>query len=348
MSRVPFASVEEPLDTTIARLITTQDVSQLPLQYRPLIGIPASHSLLTEGGWSVYSVDEACIDAIYASGGEVRVVPTHPLSSHEDALDTALRLVLACDGLLFPGSYSDVDPCYYGQPPHPSTRASDPLLDQWTMLLALVARETLTPVFGICGGAERLNVALGGTLVQHIDGHRASEATANNWIRQMLLLDADILERCLRGAGYFPPDDGVLMTPEHPICCMHHQAPATLAPGMQAWGWATQVVEGFGYAGPQPWFAVGTMFHPEAGILTEAQEPLARFLFQSFHTACYACASSFRHALRAPRLRTRLMRQLVADPLAQRVLHGDVHRRFESADTVSRIVHERKETMKRS
>lgn len=320
MPPVQSAGVEDSLDTMIAGLVMTQQASRFSPDYRPLIVIPAIPALLAESRWPVMSADQACVEAILAAGGEVCLVPLcFPVES-EHAVKESLRIVLTCDGLLFPGSFSDVDPRLYGQEPACSSTSPDPLLDRWLMLLALAAHMTLVPVFGICGGAERLNVALGGSLQQHIGGHRTTPVAAHNWIHHTLWLDAEMLARCLRGADYLPSDEEVLTVAEHSIACMHHQAPDRLAPQMEVWGWAGEIIEGFGYAGPQPWFALGTLFHPEAG-----QEPLARFLFRAFLRACKVYASSARAALRAPRLRRRMLRHLEADPLVQQVLRGTTH-----------------------
>ncbi len=231
------------------------------------------------------------------------------------------QAVLPFDGLLFAGSQSDVDPRLYGQLPHPRTVAPDPLLDWWTMLMALVARETLTPLLGICGGAERLNVALGGTLHQHIEGHQADEIKANNWIRHTLYLDAEKLARCVRGAHLFASDDEMPTgADDHRIYCMHHQTPDVLAPAFTTWGWSDGIAEGFGYSGPMPWYALATMFHAEAGAA--CQEPLACSLFHSFLAAGRAYAASLRDALKSVRMRDRILRRLYAEALVQRLLHG--------------------------
>jgi|GEM_PF-6713106 len=321
MSTTHHTGVEEPLDTTIARLIMTQHTSRLSPSYQPLIGIPATPAPLAESGWPMMSADRACIEGVMAAGGDVRLLPYRLRVSQEDALEEALHVVLSCDGLLFPGSDSVVDARHYGQEQLTGS-ASDPLLDQWLMLLMLAARATLTPVFGIDGGAERLNDALGGTMHHQSHGWMANALAAPAWVRQTLLLDSDTLERCLRGASYIPPDDDVLALAEHSIWCLHHQSPERVAPALTAWGWTDDVMKGFGYTGPQPWFALGTLFHPEV----DAQEPLSGFLLTAFLVACRAYASSAHHALKAPSLRKRILHHLSADPLVRRVLYGSSHR----------------------
>src|SRR5205085_839723 len=73
------------------------------------------------------------------------------------------------DGLLLPGSDSDMDPSRYGQEPHPRLGSVHPEKDE-TDLLALGEAERLAmPVFSICFGIQSLNVSRGGTLIQDIE-----------------------------------------------------------------------------------------------------------------------------------------------------------------------------------
>jgi len=78
------------------------------------------------------------------------------------------------------------------------------------------------------------------------------------------------------------------------------------------------VIEGFGSADPQPWFAVATMFHPETALARHS--PLSSFLFRSFLMACRSYSASLRDALKATRMRARILCRLYADPLVQRFL----------------------------
>jgi putative glutamine amidotransferase len=276
------------------------------------------------------SADLACIEAVQGAGGEVRLLPLRLPHAEEDAIEMVLQAVLPFDGLLLAGSDSDVDPRLYGQVPHPQTARPEPLIDWWAMLMALVARETLTPLFGICGGAERLNVAFGGTLYQHIAGHRAGEITADNWMIKALELDPEKLAVCIRGgtlsvSGDYLPDGKL----GEDISCMHHQAPDILAPGLLVWGKSGSIVEGFGYAGPRPWFALATLFHAE--VMARHQNPLSHTLFESFLLACRAYAASLRDELKSTRMRDRMLRRLYADPLVQRFLQGPLVLEMEEA-----------------
>lgn len=77
---------------------------------------------------------------------------------------------IVCDGLLLPGG-DDIDPIRYGQPRHEKCGKSSHLRDEaeWKMLEAFLP--TSKPILGICRGCQFLNIYLGGTLHQHMEGH---------------------------------------------------------------------------------------------------------------------------------------------------------------------------------
>jgi putative glutamine amidotransferase len=74
------------------------------------------------------------------------------------------------DGLLLPGGW-DVDPSFYGEAPDEKVVETDPELDQTELSMFRQARERELPVLGICRGQQVINVAMGGSLVQHLEGH---------------------------------------------------------------------------------------------------------------------------------------------------------------------------------
>jgi putative glutamine amidotransferase len=74
------------------------------------------------------------------------------------------------DGLLLPGGW-DVDPSLYGEPKDEKVGPIDRELDETELRMFQQARQRELPVLGICRGQQVINVALGGTLVQHLDDH---------------------------------------------------------------------------------------------------------------------------------------------------------------------------------
>ena len=77
------------------------------------------------------------------------------------------RMLALVDGLVLPGGL-DMDAGCFNQKMHPACKASDPALDRFQITLVKLAAVEKVPVLGICRGAQVINVALGGTLIQDI------------------------------------------------------------------------------------------------------------------------------------------------------------------------------------
>ncbi|NLF28090.1 MAG: gamma-glutamyl-gamma-aminobutyrate hydrolase family protein [Clostridiales bacterium] len=106
------------------------------------------------------------IDGIEAVGAEL--VPIW----YETPLSALFPLVVSLDALLFSGG-GDIDPCHYGQRREALCSRPNPVRDQLELALADLVLGRNIPVLGICRGMQLLNVALGGTLKQNIEGHRS-------------------------------------------------------------------------------------------------------------------------------------------------------------------------------
>ncbi|MFI9471346.1 gamma-glutamyl-gamma-aminobutyrate hydrolase family protein [Streptomyces sp. NPDC052492] len=133
---------------------------------RPLIGI----STYAEPGvrWGVWQLDAALLPAGYPrlvqrAGGLAVMLPP-------DAPEHAEAAMARLDGLVVAGG-PDVEPVRYGAEPDPRTGPPARARDAWELALIRAALDRRVPLLGICRGMQLLNVALGGTLVQHIDGH---------------------------------------------------------------------------------------------------------------------------------------------------------------------------------
>ncbi|UXY18811.1 gamma-glutamyl-gamma-aminobutyrate hydrolase family protein [Streptomyces cynarae] len=133
---------------------------------RPLIGV----STYLEAGarWGVWELEAALLPAGYPrlvqrAGGLAAMLPP---DDPAQAAATVARL----DGVVIAGG-PDVDPARYGAERSPRTGPPAPERDAWELALIGAALASGTPLLGICRGMQLLNVALGGTLVQHLDGH---------------------------------------------------------------------------------------------------------------------------------------------------------------------------------
>jgi putative glutamine amidotransferase len=100
------------------------------------------------------------VRAVEAAGGVPVVMP--PLR-----LDEVPDLVARLDGVLLSGG-PDLAPAAYDAQPHPDLGATEPALDAFEYALVAEALRRGLPLLGICRGAQAVNVALGGSLHQHL------------------------------------------------------------------------------------------------------------------------------------------------------------------------------------
>lgn len=80
-----------------------------------------------------------------------------------------IEILKTLDGILLPGSNSDIDPLIYGEEPLPKLGQVIPEKDQTDLLVLEEAAELNLPTLGICFGMQALNVSRGGTLIQDIE-----------------------------------------------------------------------------------------------------------------------------------------------------------------------------------
>lgn len=170
---------------------------------KPIIGITASYG--TNGN---ISMRPAYVDAIRENGGIGCLLsrPTDP--------DEIAALAADLDGLLFAGG-DDIDPAYYGETvAHPSVKIT-PERDTFELALFTAFIQTGKPIFGICRGIQLMNVALGGSLHQHIEGHRQSPTPGSQPVQPVAV------EAGTRLAVLVGMTDGAS---EMPVNTFHHQA----------------------------------------------------------------------------------------------------------------------------
>src|SRR5918992_2076627 len=132
---------------------------------RPVIGICTAVEEAAWGSWRDTLVNlspRSYSLTVQAAGGLAVLLPPDDAAAEEPA-----QLLGLVDGLLLAGG-SDVDPGAYGARPHPETGPTWPERDRFELGLAHAALERDMPVLGVCRGMQMLNVALGGTLGQHL------------------------------------------------------------------------------------------------------------------------------------------------------------------------------------
>ncbi len=217
----------------------------------PLIGLT---TYLSQARLGVWDVPASFLPAVYfqgvtAAGGVAALLPPQPVNA-----DIAERVLDGLDGLLITGG-KDVDPASYGQAPHPTTDEPGHQRDAWEFALLNAALQRRLPVLGICRGAQVLNVALGGTLHQHLPdvighgGHRAGNAVFNT-----------LPVRTVAGTRL-----AALVGESVDARCYHHQAIAELGEGLVASAWdADGVIEALELPGNG--FALAVQWHPEESL----------------------------------------------------------------------------------
>jgi putative glutamine amidotransferase len=180
----------------------------------------------------------------------------------------AQAVLARVDGVCLSGG-PDLDPAAYGVGErHPQLGETEPSLDAFELALARAALAGGVPILGVCRGAQALNVAAGGTLHQHIEGHRQTEpGTVTTHV-------VDVATRTrlagIVGAGALG------------VNSFHHQAVKVLGTGLRAVAYApdgtVEAIEGAGFTLGVQWHAETLVAHLplfEALVAAAGREPLA-------------------------------------------------------------------------
>jgi putative glutamine amidotransferase len=190
------------------------------------------------------------IKSVERTGARVRVL---------EVSDSPRKVLAEIDGVLLTGG-GDVDPAFYGQPRHPSLDDAEPGRDEFEIDLARRAMSGGVPVLAICRGAQVLNVAAGGTLVQDIPSSVESELThtlampKDAGAHDVAVVPGSALSRAL-GAG-------VAVSGTCRVNSRHHQSVDRLGQGLVATATAADgVVEAI--EAPDARFCIGVQWHPE-------------------------------------------------------------------------------------
>lgn len=243
---------------------------------RPLIGITMRHELETER----FYLARAYSEAVEAAGG----VPVHlSLIPKQAYVESALD---ALDGVLLPGSASDVDPLRYGHEPHRRLGAVHPLRDATDALVLSEVERRAMPLLAICFGLQIWNVARGGTLIQDIESalpeaikHEQGAPRGRRSHRVRLLAGSAL-------AGLAGGESALVNS-------HHHQAIETVGDGLRATAWtADGLIEALEESRTDRW-AVGVQWHPE---IEWEQDDFSENLFKSFVAAAGQYAVHRRHA----------------------------------------------------
>ncbi|MFI8387372.1 gamma-glutamyl-gamma-aminobutyrate hydrolase family protein [Streptomyces sp. NPDC085540] len=211
---------------------------------RPLIGITTYVEDSTRYGvWDLPTslVPTGYYELVQAAGGAAVLLPP-------DEPGSAAEVLSRVDGLVVAGG-PDLDPVHYGATRDSRTGAPATVRDHWELALIAAALDADVPLLGICRGMQALNVALGGTLIQHIDGHVETPG-AMSWHPV----------RPVPGTRY-----AELVPEEAQVPTYHHQAVDRLGHGLVVSAHAVDgTVEAIEVPDPERW-VLGVQWHPERG-----------------------------------------------------------------------------------
>jgi putative glutamine amidotransferase len=225
---------------------------------RPIIGITGE---LEAARWRTW-IREAVVSpvsytrAVERAGGTPVVLPPVPASS-------VPGLIARIDGLVVAAG-RDVDPSLYDEPAHDQTDQPDHRRDRFELLMTRAAIEADLPFLAIGRGMQLLNVARGGTLVQHLPDRLGNESHKPDPVK-LTVHDVQIspdskLSRILGTTAQVP--------------AAHHQAINSIGSGLVTVAWTLdQVVEAVEVQGHK--FGIGVQWFPEEGDDLRIFEALA-------------------------------------------------------------------------
>ena len=215
---------------------------------RPRIGITMRIELETDR----FYLSRHYSEAVEAAGGLPVHIPLIPNPAY------IRETVAGLDGVLLPGSDSDVDPLRYGREPHLKLGHVHPVKDETDLLVLQEIEDHAIPLFAICFGMQILNVSRGGTLIQDIESQwpnaiKHEQGTPRDRHSHHVRLLQDSMLRSLAQAE------------NAPVNSHHHQAVETLGRELVATAWSP---DGLVEAAEDPRsdrFVLGVQWHPELG-----------------------------------------------------------------------------------
>lgn len=230
--------------------------------YRPRIGITMRIELETDR----FYLSRHYSEAVEAAGGSPVHISLIPKREYVAVATDGL------DGILLPGSDSDVDPLRYAQEPHQALGQVHSIKDETDLLLLEEIERKRLPLFGICFGMQILNVSRGGTLIQDIASQVQSAIKHEQGVprdrpsHRIRLLEESRLASLVKR-------DGAVVNSHH------HQAIETVGRDLVASAWTS---DGLVEALEDPRsdrFVMAVQWHPELGW---ERDLLSQALFSRF------------------------------------------------------------------
>ena len=215
---------------------------------RPLIGITSYAQPAKWGAWDLPAalIPLDYVESVERAGGRPLIVPPSV-----DGVDEVLD---ALHGIVFSGG-ADIAPVNYGAEPHPETDPPQALRDAGELALVRAALDRDLPTLAICRGFQLFNIARGGDLIQHLP-----ETLGDSRHREVKGVFSEHPVEIKEGTRLA----GLLGARAPSVKSSHHQGVGRIGDGLVETAWAEDgTLEGLEDPGKQ--FAVGVLWHPEAG-----------------------------------------------------------------------------------
>jgi putative glutamine amidotransferase len=240
------------------------------MKRKPIIGLTMRLELDTDRFYLGRDYSEA-LEALGAIPYHISLIP------NKDYISEVVKNV---DGILLPGSDTDVDPLIFGEQPRPNLKRIVPEKENTDLMILAEAEESKKSVLGICFGMQVLNVARGGTLVQDIESeiencvkHEQGKPLARN-SHSIEFEKETLISRLITN------EDGVN---DVRVNSHHHQAIGKVGKNLKSTAWAKDGVIECIEDTRTDRFVLGIQWHPELSWRTD---DLSRNIFESFISSC--------------------------------------------------------------
>jgi len=235
---------------------------------RPLIGITMRLELSTDRFYLGRDYSEA-VEAMGCTPVHISLIPDR------EYIDS---IAVKLDGVLLPGSDSDVDPELFGEDPHPKLGAVVSEKDATDRLVLDAAEELNIPVLAICFGMQALNVHRGGSLWQDIGSQITESIKHEQGVPRDRNSHKIKVEHGSLLKSFVPDGIAAPMVNTH-----HHQAVKAVGRDLKATAWANDgVVECIEDTRPDR-NVLGVQWHPE---LSWKNDDISSNIFKWFTDAC--------------------------------------------------------------
>ena len=237
------------------------------MKKKPIIGLTMRLELETDRFYLGRDYSEA-LEALGAIPYHISLIPN---------ADYLSEIVKNVDGILLPGSDTDVDPLIFGEEPRPNLKKIIPEKENTDLMILAEAEKLNKNVLGICFGMQVLNVSRGGTLFQDIETdfencvkHEQGKPLARN-SHSIKVENQSLISRLITSKN------------DVRVNSHHHQAVGKLGKNLKSTAWAKDGVIECIEDTREDRFVLGVQWHPELSWRTD---DLSRNIFTEFISAC--------------------------------------------------------------